>query len=651
MFKATLLVALAFLVIASDAYADWVVVDKGTWPESWPAQLDPLRKQCRSLQGSALSLTFYEIPFAKREEFEAAWPHILKVATKGVPITLLRGPHEYLGTLKAGVRIWHPAHQTRNIWLVVDGETIDLNRIPLPKDTLIIDERFKDKENKPATGLVPRADSTPLLRSDGSTVRRVEKDQDGNITELLLNDLQLSPRDIEELAMLVHLRRLVLRQTNFADKDLPCLSGCTLLEHLDLSRTEVTDAAVDHILALKKLKSLCLGNVNISADAIARLRNGLHSRGQVVRLGYSGREQGEKAVSTTTSNADKLKANPDDKEALTQYVREMERSIKFLADQDAAAPAQKKLDELKSLLNSLKPSTPEGQQRLDRTKGLLGRLEADVELARTSLVELESNLDTNPRDQKTLNRYIAKGLRHVYRVMRSNPDQAEVRIRAIRERLAKVRESADKGLHQQLDQLDQHLAAYDKSIASSRDLLALVGKDAFPLKVEAWINGAPLTDADLKGKVVLLDFWAVWCGPCIATFPELRKWHEKYGNKGLVIIGLTDYFNYAWNEEAGRAAKSTLKVTLEQEQAMLRKFAAHHDVPFRFGIHTGIRSLDGELAKYYKVTGLPHVVIIDRAGKIRLLREGSGEQNAKDITELLEKLLGTAPAEAHLDDR
>jgi hypothetical protein len=84
---------------------------------------------------------------------------------------------------------------------------------------------------------------------------------------------------------------------------------------------------------------------------------------------------------------------------------------------------------------------------------------------------------------------------------------------------------------------------------------------------------------------------------------------------------------------------------------MLRKFAAHHDVPFRFGIHAGIRSLDGELAKYYKVTGLPHVVIIDQAGKIRLLREGSGEQNAKDITELLEKLLGAAPAEAQFDHR
>jgi hypothetical protein len=289
MFKATIFAALAFLVIGSNAHADWVVADKGTWPESWPAELDPLRKQSRSLQGSALNLTFYEIRFTKREEFEASWPHILKVATKGIPITLLRGPHEHMGTLKAGVRIWHPAHKTRNIWLVVDGEIVDLNRIPLPKGTPVVDERFKDEENKPPMSLVPRADSTPLRLSDRSIVRGVKKDQDGIITELLLNNMQLSPRDIEELAMLVHLRRLVLRQTNFADKDLPCLRSCTRLEHLNLCGTEVTDAAVDHILELKKLKSLCLGNVNISADAIAKLKIELQSRRRVVKLGYSAR--------------------------------------------------------------------------------------------------------------------------------------------------------------------------------------------------------------------------------------------------------------------------------------------------------------------------------------------------------------------------
>jgi hypothetical protein len=101
----------------------------------------------------------------------------------------------------------------------------------------------------------------------------------------------------------------------------------------------------------------------------------------------------------------------------------------------------------------------------------------------------------------------------------------------------------------------------------------------------------------------------------------------------------------AWNEETGHAEKSKSEVSPEQEQAMLRKFASEHNLPFRLGIQAGIRALDGEMAKYYKVTGLPHVVIIDQAGIVRLVRSGSDQQNAKDIGELLEKLLGAPPAD------
>jgi thiol-disulfide isomerase/thioredoxin len=112
----------------------------------------------------------------------------------------------------------------------------------------------------------------------------------------------------------------------------------------------------------------------------------------------------------------------------------------------------------------------------------------------------------------------------------------------------------------------------------------LVGQKAAPLAVEAWVNGSPVSDDDLKGKVVLLDFWAVWCGPCIATFPHLREWNEKYAGKGLVMIGLTNYYNYDWDEQAGKATRSALEVSPEKEQAMLVKFAAQHKLTHRFGI-------------------------------------------------------------------
>lgn len=149
---------------AGAAYALYSVNFKGDWPASWPKELEPLRKQARTLVGPEVEYRHYGIRFSKREEFEAAWPHILKVKSKGAGIILVRGRNFFLDDAKAGVVVHCPPQGQKDtpeapiessnvrerysnmnyIELLVDGEIVDLNRIPLPADTPIVDERFKE---------------------------------------------------------------------------------------------------------------------------------------------------------------------------------------------------------------------------------------------------------------------------------------------------------------------------------------------------------------------------------------------------------------------------------------------------------------------------------------------------------------------------
>ncbi len=172
---ATALLTMAVCLAACATYADYRVFDQGAWPKSWPKELEALRKQSRTIVGGLLELATHQIPFTKREEFESAWPHLLKVKSKGAPIVLVRSPlnHWHFGKMGAGVLIQSPPPQAANpvnreepipgttnlrlrwMWtnyieLVADGEVVDLNRIPLPADTPIIDERFTQSQNKTA---------------------------------------------------------------------------------------------------------------------------------------------------------------------------------------------------------------------------------------------------------------------------------------------------------------------------------------------------------------------------------------------------------------------------------------------------------------------------------------------------------------------
>ncbi|MFO0960436.1 MAG: TlpA disulfide reductase family protein [Isosphaeraceae bacterium] len=114
-------------------------------------------------------------------------------------------------------------------------------------------------------------------------------------------------------------------------------------------------------------------------------------------------------------------------------------------------------------------------------------------------------------------------------------------------------------------------------------------KGSIPPEIAAkdWINAdRPQTLAALKGKVVVIDFWATWCGPCVAGIPLLNALHDEYGPKGLVIVSLTD-----------------------QSKTGIENF--RKGTPMKYILGTG-----SESAAEYGVTTIPHVFLVGRDGKL-----------------------------------
>ena len=125
-------------------------------------------------------------------------------------------------------------------------------------------------------------------------------------------------------------------------------------------------------------------------------------------------------------------------------------------------------------------------------------------------------------------------------------------------------------------------------------------------------SGKNIKLSELRGQVVLLNFWASWCGPCRTEMPLLGKIHEKYKGMGFTVLGVNV-------EEDSTPAVSIINKTKIAFPVLFDK--------------------TNSVSKLYNVSAMPSTVIIDRDGNMRYLHEGYKAGDEEKYKELVKKLL------------
>ena len=138
-----------------------------------------------------------------------------------------------------------------------------------------------------------------------------------------------------------------------------------------------------------------------------------------------------------------------------------------------------------------------------------------------------------------------------------------------------------------------------------------VGEKPPELTISKTIGGpdaSKLTLSQLKGKAVVLDFWATWCGPCVASIPHMNELVEQFKGKPVEFISISS-----------------------EDEATLKKFIAKKPLKSIVAIDKGSTTSDA-----YDVQGIPHIVVIDPQGKIAKI-DHPMRISASDIQKLLPK--------------
>ncbi len=177
----------------------------------------------------------------------------------------------------------------------------------------------------------------------------------------------------------------------------------------------------------------------------------------------------------------------------------------------------------------------------------------------------------------------------------------------------------------------ERVPALESASEAKEGALAFAPTHAPEIAVDVWIEQKPVSLSSLRGRVVLLDFWATWCGPCRVTIPHLSEMSRKYGERGLVILGLTTY--------QGRGDGRPMSPP--EELVFLKQFKKQTGASYGFAVTVAETNEDN-----YGVANFPTAVLIDRRGRVRLISIGAGGE--RELEAAIKKLLAE-PADSTAD--
>ncbi len=126
------------------------------------------------------------------------------------------------------------------------------------------------------------------------------------------------------------------------------------------------------------------------------------------------------------------------------------------------------------------------------------------------------------------------------------------------------------------------------------------------------LNGRSLRLADLRGKVVVVDFWASWCAPCRESFPFWNGLQRRYGAQGLVVVG----------------------VSVDRDVSNVRSFLRRNPAVFRV-VHDGGHAI----ADRYRPSTMPSTFIIDKRGVVRQVHRGFRSSDTRSLESQIQALL------------